>query len=472
MTTVRHSETTHGAPAPSGGCGCPDCAGETCRLDCLDRPRFFCGQLLTDQDLTAIVDWTEQRLRRVRHRHGWGVVCGLGVRCGPRATAIIEPGYAVTCCGEDVVVCEEGSVDLGKWCPPEAEVDCGDPQAVEYEAPPVRAVDLFVRFRGEPVDGRLALGRTACTEVEVCEHSRIRESFEPVVADATPDDRDRRAPAWGAAYTATVHDASRDAAELRAELRREPLRTFCFVDRWVEGPDLTGGCLPEALFWVTQDRRNAFLACACPECEPGRGVLLARVWLSRTQAGGCVVDAVDPTPPHRRPFGHEPSDCRPAGCGQRNLGDLIWRDVADACCTLADLGITVDAREWWPNQVTDLGVLLAPPLVPCDGSVVLRYLPGQAPYGFGGRVVAIEPARAYDDQDDRNTELAVGLIPGLGEGTVGALKAHGIHDLRSLAGAAEDEVLQAAKTVRSGLSRAVAKGWISAARDRLGGAGQ
>ena len=53
-------------------------------LPMLVRPRFFAGQLLTDRDLTALEQWVDSRLGLVRHRHGWGVVCGLTVQFDPK----------------------------------------------------------------------------------------------------------------------------------------------------------------------------------------------------------------------------------------------------------------------------------------------------------------------------------------------------------------------------------------------------
>src|SRR5215468_10182302 len=59
---------------------CPDCGG----LECLCRPRFFAGQLLTEQDLNRLDQYiiAKNRLHN-RYLVGHGVVCGLEVRCHP-----------------------------------------------------------------------------------------------------------------------------------------------------------------------------------------------------------------------------------------------------------------------------------------------------------------------------------------------------------------------------------------------------
>src|SRR5262245_22065610 len=157
-TTAARSATTPAAQCP---CGCAPCQDGRCGLDCLTRPKFFCGQLLTDTDLTALVDWTRGRLALTRFRHGWGVVCGLDVHCAPddRAAVEVEPGYAVDCCGEDVVVCRATTVPVGD---PE-EQDCRDPWTTAESDDEVIAVDLAVRYEERPTDAKLALNRGSCT---------------------------------------------------------------------------------------------------------------------------------------------------------------------------------------------------------------------------------------------------------------------------------------------------------------------
>ena len=64
---------------------CPDCGG----LECLCRPRFFAGQLLTEQDLNRLDNYilAKNRLHN-RYLVGHGVVCGLEVSCSPCANTI------------------------------------------------------------------------------------------------------------------------------------------------------------------------------------------------------------------------------------------------------------------------------------------------------------------------------------------------------------------------------------------------
>src|SRR5690606_38336087 len=74
---------------------CPVCAGR----ECLCRPRFFPGQLLSDDDLNRLQGYliAKNRLHN-RHLVGWGVACGLEVACNPcePGSVIVRAGYALS----------------------------------------------------------------------------------------------------------------------------------------------------------------------------------------------------------------------------------------------------------------------------------------------------------------------------------------------------------------------------------------
>src|SRR5262245_12971670 len=110
---VNVAETERKQPVlpPDPSCQpCPDCGG----LECLCRPRFFAGQLLTEQDLNRLDHYiTEKHKLHNRHLFGSGVVCGLVVTCAPCDERVnVSPGYALSACGEDIVVCKPDSVDI------------------------------------------------------------------------------------------------------------------------------------------------------------------------------------------------------------------------------------------------------------------------------------------------------------------------------------------------------------------------
>ena len=101
--------TTARRPHP-GLMPCPAC-GE---LECLCRPRFFAGQLLTEEDLNRLDHYiVEKNKLHNRYLHGWGVACGLEVLCHPcEGYVTVTPGYALSPCGDDIVVCREEAVNV------------------------------------------------------------------------------------------------------------------------------------------------------------------------------------------------------------------------------------------------------------------------------------------------------------------------------------------------------------------------
>jgi hypothetical protein len=121
--TSRAPSTTPSQPNPCA----PPCAN--CGLlECLCRPRFFAGQLLTEQDLNRLDSYirAKNRMHNVQ-LHGWGVVNGLQVHCDACGTGVVVgTGYAIDPCGEDIVVCGDTPVDicaLIKRCQP-TDVTC------------------------------------------------------------------------------------------------------------------------------------------------------------------------------------------------------------------------------------------------------------------------------------------------------------------------------------------------------------
>ncbi|MDI9978798.1 hypothetical protein [Rhodococcus sp. IEGM 1307] len=246
--TKAHTSTRHTQPCSCGGACCEDMP---CNLECHIRPRFFCGQLLFDEDLTTMVDWTSGKLQLQRFRDGWGVACGLEVRGDPDnpTGVIVGEGYAVSCCGDDIIVCTEEKLDLDMvWHEPNP---CTDPEAaaVEYEGEgerrkradligrvgqhgsasgatqdaiaevqsrladpgkqdgndsagtaPTRWVDVFATYREEDADPRATLRHTDCVEAPQCEAAKTRESYELYWEPGGADPADTAAQAWCRGY--------------------------------------------------------------------------------------------------------------------------------------------------------------------------------------------------------------------------------------------------------------------------------
>lgn len=93
-------------------CDCPVCTG----LVCLDRPRYFAGQLLTEAELNSEQAYLlgKNRLHN-RYLHGYGIVCGLQVSCHDcDGWVTVHSGYALDACGNDIIVCDAQDFDLIK----------------------------------------------------------------------------------------------------------------------------------------------------------------------------------------------------------------------------------------------------------------------------------------------------------------------------------------------------------------------
>ncbi len=362
-------------------CGCAPCDGTCCSLECLVQPRFFCGQLLTDQDLTALLRWGQSKFRLSRYRDGWGVVSGLDVRCDPQQPGhvIIGPGYAISCCGDDIIVCEDASFDLSDVCRSEKD-PCEEGRTGKAEGgadqPDVRLIDLSLHYREEPSEPQTALGRNVCRQVAECEYGRTREVFRLSWQEgaSNSDPMQVAADRWQQAYDDCLTVVSKfqqkftapyDEAARRWLLRwfeEHPLHQFCELrDQICDEDFLTNTSnVVRALFWLVQDCRNAFLNSDCHLCPDDQGVPLARVWLQVVDQQGkrtCEIQSIDNYPPYRRPIGPA---CWPAPLGQINLGWAIWHRQDEVCALLAGHGIRVSdpTKFELPATVADLEKVL------------------------------------------------------------------------------------------------------------------
>lgn len=110
-STIRNYGTTPSTRTKTASsCGCPACRG----LECMERPRFFAGQLLTEAELNSEQAYViaKNRLHN-RYLHGWGVVCGLEVVCSPcNGWVSVKEGYALDPCGNDIVVCRQTDFNI------------------------------------------------------------------------------------------------------------------------------------------------------------------------------------------------------------------------------------------------------------------------------------------------------------------------------------------------------------------------
>lgn len=118
MATTYTNAHSHTGNSPSP-CGCKDTGATSphtcCDLVCFERPRYFCGHLLTDDDLSLEQSYLVEKNRlRNRALHGHGIVCGLRLTCDPNCSGhvAIGNGYALDACGNDLVVCSPYSFNV------------------------------------------------------------------------------------------------------------------------------------------------------------------------------------------------------------------------------------------------------------------------------------------------------------------------------------------------------------------------
>ena len=431
-TSMENQKVPKGSAAESHPSGCAERESTCCSLDCLTQPRFYCGQLLTDQDLTALVTWTKQKLALSRYLHGWGVVCGLHVSLGTTAgTVVIEPGYATSCCGEDILICEPHTIDLSGECSDlkdectaqtaRAAVKAGpvteggsdnpgkgySPSGLDQLLKNATVVDLLIHYREEPSDLQAVLNR--CGQGAECEASRTRETFrverrhvegETEHWPIKPDWPERYSKGGNVPvlsdYLAAYHgviptDAERALGWLQEVwMKAHPPRQFGFVRNLVREITTDKLQLPAALgeifFWLVLEYRLEQLARGCWSCNADQGVPLARVRLATGVEGNrrvCQILEVNSHSPYRRPLG---PDCWTAAPGCIHIGQLLWLPVAEAEALLRVQGMTVMRDEASVNYPLDLADrqeyiqglqevlgLVGPPTL-CGPGVLLRWI--------------------------------------------------------------------------------------------------
>lgn len=200
-----------------GGCG-GTCA--TCQDDGYSRPKFFAGQLLTEGDLQQLSDYVVAKNRlHARHLFGSGVACGLEVTCYPcgGGKVIVDPGYALDCCGNDIVIScpqeldiiqmirdlrrkQHGGADCGDPCasattaqtalasqrPPSSGVYSPTSATTKVSAPDCYKYCLYVNYCEQPSDPVSPYVTGDPCGSQTCENTRVREGFRFVLRCPDP----------------------------------------------------------------------------------------------------------------------------------------------------------------------------------------------------------------------------------------------------------------------------------------------
>lgn len=162
LTGSTPAPTTGLLPAGPACQPCPDCGG----LECLCRPRFFAGQLLTEQDLNRLEQYIVAK-NQLHNRYlvGHGVVCGLDVTCSPCANTLsVSAGYAIDPCGSDIIVCSPDTVDICKMikaCTPTTQFSCAPYKDTTICKDTTQEWILAIRYQETPSRGVTPLTRSA-----------------------------------------------------------------------------------------------------------------------------------------------------------------------------------------------------------------------------------------------------------------------------------------------------------------------
>jgi hypothetical protein len=134
----------------------------------LKRIRYFTGKLLSAEDFKGEQEYLIARLRRHnRFLHGWGVVAGLTVDLAHGDTVVIQPGLAIDCAGNELVLESEVGLPIA--------VDCERQYAVlryvEF------GTDEIPNSHGQPEFSRTE--EAACAELQVSNPSAGHRGMGP-----------------------------------------------------------------------------------------------------------------------------------------------------------------------------------------------------------------------------------------------------------------------------------------------------
>ncbi len=162
----------------------------------LERSRYFARQLLTADDLTADQQHVLSKLRRHnRYLHGWGVVCGAGVRAVSTQnwTVVVEPGYILGPQGDEILIDTCVQVDLSQQgldgnaaspCVPPVDPWCASTRVDLRIGQQLFIAVAYAECLSRPV--RIQPTGCGCEDAG-CEYSRIRDGYVIRVLNSLPD---------------------------------------------------------------------------------------------------------------------------------------------------------------------------------------------------------------------------------------------------------------------------------------------
>jgi hypothetical protein len=91
------------------------CQCDVCKVSHFERNNYFHGKLLSARDLADEQRYfNEKRWLINRMVLGWGVVCGLDVSI-EGGCLVVKPGLALDCCGHELLVCAQQTLQVNKF---------------------------------------------------------------------------------------------------------------------------------------------------------------------------------------------------------------------------------------------------------------------------------------------------------------------------------------------------------------------
>lgn len=241
-----------------------DGAGHRPAVNAIERNRYFEGKLLTAYHFDLETNYHNSKRWLVnRLVLGYGVVCGLDVKPGPRTdTVIIAPGFAIDKWGREIVVPRESQPiqipesvirDAGEYEPK------GQDGYEESETSDAR--EQTERWRNTPDEHRYEPeGRDrTCVEIRLCYHECETDPVPVMAGDCNSADL---------CAAGAIREKWR--LEFSAECTR-PQHDRCRIDHIVSGGRIDYGALAE---WVTRERRD------CLDLPQNPCIRLAHVYLS------------------------------------------------------------------------------------------------------------------------------------------------------------------------------------------------
>ena len=150
---------------PPAACG-PSLAVIPASGGCI-RPRFFNGMFITREDLETELRYLRIKNKLERKALGQGVVWGLGLGCNGRSI-VVKPGYAIDCCGNDLTVTSNYTVD--------PQTLLSDPAICNLLSQGQQRFNLLLEYVECPEQPRPVHGDPCFGSASACEMSRVRET--------------------------------------------------------------------------------------------------------------------------------------------------------------------------------------------------------------------------------------------------------------------------------------------------------